>query len=140
MKATTLSSTQIWQSPDGEKKIWSVELKDENDKQYTLKTYSKAIAEVGFEGDVESYLDKKGERFVKQPAPAGGFGGGGNNSARLKADAEKQKEIRAEWAIGKAISSTGTFPLDAKALKEVQELAIKLNQMVDAVIAAGVES
>lgn len=134
MKAKTLSAQQEWQSPDGQKTIWAVMLESEG-KQYALKTFSEKIAVVGFEGDVESYQNQRGERFVKQViAAGGGYGRGGNNADRAKADAAKQAEIRAEWSIGKAISSLGIFPLDADALVKVQDLAIKLNKMVDAVI------
>jgi predicted alpha/beta-fold hydrolase len=136
MKVKTTGSNQTWQSPDGQRTIWEVSLQDEKGTDYRLKTYSKEIAVLGFEGEVESYLDKKGDRFVKQPLPAGGYSGGGNNTARIKADETKQKEIRAEWAIGKAISSLSIFPLDDSALKQVEELAIKLNEMVDNVISA----
>lgn len=133
MKVKTTNSTLVWQSPDGEKKIWSVTLQDEEGKEYTLKTYSEAISKEGFEGDVESYPGKKpGEKFVKQPNQGNS---GGGNTARLKADAIKQKEIRAEWAIAKAIGTLGVFTPDEKMLKQVRDLASKLYEMVDDVIA-----
>lgn len=130
MKATTKSSKSIWQSPDGSKTIWEVTLKGEDGKLYGgLKTYSNLIAKEGFEGEVETYPGKNpGEKFVKQPQSSS-YGGGG--AARLKADTDKQKEIKAEWAIGKAISSLGVFPLDEEALKQVEDLATQLYQMVD---------
>lgn len=132
MKVTTKSSKQIWQSPDKQKTIWEVTLKAEDGKLYGgLKTYSESIAKEGFEGEVETYDGKNpGEKFVKQPNTGRG---GGNNAERLKADAEKQKEIKAEWAIAKAISSLQIFPLDDDALAQVEELATKLYQMVNRV-------
>jgi len=133
MKVKTTASEQIWQSPDKAKTIWNVTLEDEKGTEYRLKTFSEAIAKTDFEGEVESYLNNKGDRFVKQPQAAGGYGGG-NNAARLKADAKKQSEIRAEWAISKAITSLGIFPLDAEALVKVEALAAELYSMVDNVI------
>lgn len=134
MKVKTLHSEQKWQSPDGQKTIWAVTL-DADGTKYQLQTFSEKIAAIGFEGDVESYTNARGDRFVKQPQIQGGYARGGNGADRAKADAAKQAEIRAEWSIGKAISSLGIFPLDDNALNKVQELAIKLNQMVDVVIA-----
>lgn len=134
MKVETTSARQVWQSPDKERTIWEVNVKDEAGKTWPLKTFSPEIAAVGFNGEVETYDGKDGQKFVKQPKPQGGYsGGGGGNAARLKADAAKQKEIRAEWAIGKAITSLGIFPLDDDALKQVQALATKLYGMVEAV-------
>lgn len=139
MKVKTTASEQIWQSPDKEKTIWEVTLQDDKGTDYRLKTFSKEISVEGFEGEVESYLNKRGERFVKQPQAAGGYSGG-NNAARLAADSKKQTEIRAEWAIGKAITSLGIFPLDAEALKKVESLAAELYTMVDNVIALSGEA
>lgn len=142
MKVKTVDSEEIWQSPDKAKTIWSVGL-ETADSVYRLKTYSEAIAKVGFEGEVESYVSKNGDRFVKQPQQEGGYKGGrggGNNAERLQADAAKQREIRAEWAIGKAISSLSIFPLDDKALVQIQGLAEKLYTMVENVIDAAAEN
>lgn len=132
MKVETTNSRQVWQSPDKQRTIWEVNVKDESGKVWPLKTYSSEISEVGFSGEVETYDGKDGQKFVRQPKPQGGYGGG-SSAARMKADASKQKEIRAEWAIGKAITSLGIFPLDAEALKKVQDLATKLYEMVDSV-------
>lgn len=136
MKAKTLNSSKVWSSPDGTRNIYQVTLEAEG-KKYGIQTFSDEIAVVGFEGEVETY-DRDGKKFVKQPKQEGGYkgGGGGNNAARLKADAAKQQEIRAEWAIGKAISSLQIFPLDESALTQVKDLAANLYSMVDDVIAA----
>lgn len=136
MKVETVSSRQVWQSPDKQRTIWEVNVKDEAGKTWPLKTYSAEISTVGFKGDVETYDGKDGQKFVKQPKPQGGFSGGGG-VARLQADAAKQKEIRAEWAIGKAITSLGIFPLDDEALGKVKDLATKLYTMVESVYDGG---
>ena len=134
MKVTTeTDGKQMWQSPDGQKTIWQVTVKDENGKADGLQTFSEAIAKKGFEGDVETY-QKGDKRFVKQVQQEGGYKGGGNNATRLKADATKQREIRAEWAIAKAIQTLGIFPLDDAALKQVEEVSVKLYDLVDTVI------
>ena len=99
MQVTTINSSEVWQSPDGQKTIWEVTLEADG-KQYPLKTFSSKIAEVGFQGEVESYTNQRGDRFVKQvPKPAaeansrGGF---------TRDDAA----IKAQWAIGQAIALT----------------------------------
>lgn len=93
MQVKTTHSEQVWQSPDGEKTIWEVTLKGDGGNEYRLKTYSEAIAKLGFEGEVESYLNKRGERFVRQKMTQKARGGYSRDD-----DA-----IRAQWAIGKAI-------------------------------------
>lgn len=103
MKAKTLSSQQVWQSPDGQKTIWEVVLEADG-KQYPLKTFSDKVAEVGFEGEVESYINQRGDRFVKQvvaPKPTG----------YNRDDAA----IRAQWAIGQAIALTSAT-MDKKSI------------------------
>lgn len=104
MKAKTLSSEQVWQSPDGQKTIWNVILQAD-DKEYPLKTFSAKIAEVGFEGEVESYVNQRGDRFVKQAATQKA----GNGYSRDDA------AIRAQWAIGQAIALTSAT-MDKKAI------------------------
>lgn len=93
MQVKTTDSRQVWQSPDGEKTIWEVTLRGEDNKEYGLKTYSSAIGGLGFTGDVETYVNQRGDRFVrqarKQPVVAG--------------DA-RDMSIRAQWAIGQAIA------------------------------------
>lgn len=97
MRAKTLASQQVWQSPDGQKTIWDVTLEADG-KQYPLKTFSSKIAETGFEGEVESYANQRGDRFVKQvPKPATASSGGS-----YRDDAA----IKAQWAIGQAIALT----------------------------------
>lgn len=97
MRVKTTDSEQLWQSPDGQKKIWSVVLKTDAGEEYRLKTYSDRISQLGYEGEVESYVSKQGDRFVRQhkaEQPAGARGSYGRDDAA----------IRAQWAIGQAIN------------------------------------
>lgn len=99
MQVKTIDSEQIWQSPDGTKKIWSVQLKTPEGKDYRLKTYSTAVARPNFSGEVYSYADKRGERFVRQvPKPKAGTEAGKPSFTR------DDNAIRAQWAIGQAIN------------------------------------
>src|SRR4051794_14659314 len=65
MNVKTINSEQIWQSSDGQRTIWEVTLKADDDKEYKLKTYSSKISQMGFEGEVRSYVNPRGERFVR---------------------------------------------------------------------------
>lgn len=119
MRAKTLSSEQVWQSPDGQKTIWHVVVEADG-KQYPLKTFSSKIAVVGFEGDIESYTNQRGDRFVKQvhKAPAAaGTGYQGRDDAAIKA----------QWAIGQAIALTSAT-MDKKSinLKLIEDYAKQL--------------
>jgi hypothetical protein len=96
----TVDSKQVWQSPDGQKTIWDVLLEAEG-KEYPLKTYSAAIAEKGFEGDVESYLNQRGDRFVRRVVQSPGEA--------------RDHSIRAQWAIGQAIA-LASATMDKKAI------------------------
>ncbi|HSH56317.1 MAG TPA: hypothetical protein VK983_05885 [Candidatus Limnocylindrales bacterium] len=95
MHAKTINSEQIWQSSDGQRTIWDVTLQAQDGKEYKLKTYSAKIGKLGFEGDVRSYLNPRGERFVRQvPAAVPARSGFSRDDAA----------IRAQWAIGQAIN------------------------------------
>jgi hypothetical protein len=98
MQVATIDSEQSWQSPDGQKKIWSVKLETPEGKDYLLKTYSQAVAHPNFKGEVYSYLNKRGERFVRQAAktPA--------QVTASKGYSRDDDAIRAQWAIGQAIN------------------------------------
>lgn len=75
----TVSSQQVWASPDGQRKIHEVVM-DYQGQQVKAKTYSDAIAVVGWSGDVitEERPGRNGpESFVKQPPKEGGYSGGG---------------------------------------------------------------
>jgi hypothetical protein len=104
MRAKTVSSEQVWQSPDGEKTIWNVVLEADG-KQYPLKTFSSKIAEVGYEGEVESYVNQRGDRFVKQAPKAPATTGYNRDDAAIKA----------QWAIGQAIALTSAT-MDKKSI------------------------
>jgi hypothetical protein len=121
MRARTVTSEQVWQSPDGQKTIWNVVLEgleaDAKGHQYPLKTFSSKIAEVGFEGDVESYANQRGDRFVKQaPKAVAGPYQGRDDSA-----------IKAQWAIGQAIALTSAT-MDKKSInmKIIEDYAKQL--------------
>jgi hypothetical protein len=108
MRAKTLQSEQVWQSPDGQKTIWNVVIEADG-KQYPLKTFSGKVAEVGFEGEVESYTNQRGDRFVKQlPKPA-------THEAAGKGYSRDDAAIKAQWAIGQAIAYL-TAVMDKKAV------------------------
>lgn len=96
MQVTTIDSEQVWQSPDGVRKIWSVKLETPEGKDYQLKTYSQAVASPNFNGEVYSYVDKRGERFVRQVVKA--------KEDNKPAFARDDSAIRAQWAIGQAIN------------------------------------
>lgn len=105
MLVKTTDTRQVWQSPDGEKTIWEVTLKGDDNKEYGLKTFSPAIGTLGFRGDVETYVNQRGDRFVrqtvkKQPAVAGD---------------SRDMSIRAQWAIGQAIA-LASATMDKKAI------------------------
>ncbi|HET6924271.1 MAG TPA: hypothetical protein VFH39_00380 [Candidatus Saccharimonadales bacterium] len=95
MQAKTTNSEQVWQSPDGKRTIWEVQLQGDDGNEYRLKTYSSEIAKLGFKGKVKSYLNKFGERFVRQDVETTETGGGYSRD---------DNAIRAQWAIGQAIN------------------------------------
>lgn len=97
MRAKTTKTEQAWQSPDGSRTIWKVVLETDG-KQYPLQTFSQKIAEVGFEGDVETYLSKKGDRFVRQVAKERNYSGGNQRS-----DAATQESIARAVALKAAV-------------------------------------
>lgn len=76
---TTKSAEQVWRSPDGSRTIYQVTL-DYKGKDLVAKTYSEAIATVGWSGDVvtDERPNKRGgtDTFVKS-APKEGYSGGG---------------------------------------------------------------
>lgn len=94
MQVVTKASEQIWQSPDGQKRIWSVTLETPEGSDYRLKTYSARVAQPNFKGDVYTYLNPRGERFVRQA-----------KKEPVKAGFNRDDEaIKAQWAIGQAIN------------------------------------
>jgi hypothetical protein len=93
MNVTTVKSEKVWVSKDSDRTIWEVTLKGDDGKEYKLKTYSSKISEEGYKGEVRSYVNPKGDRFVRQvpavPKPDGFQG-------------RDDSHIRAQWAIGQA--------------------------------------
>ena len=54
----TLSSEQVWQSDDGKITKYDVVVESEG-RSFKTQTFSEKIATAGFEGEVESYPDKR---------------------------------------------------------------------------------
>ena len=116
MNAKTIHSEQVWTSGDGKRTIWEVTLKADDGREYRLKTYSARVAQMGHEGEVRSYVNPRGERFVRQVPIAA------KPSFRRDDDA-----IRAQWAIGQAINLASvkmekeaiTLPVIEKYAKEL---------------------
>lgn len=133
LQLTTKAAKQVWASPDGQRKIFELEM-DYQGKPVIAKTYSDAIATVGWSGTVETY-EKQGrngiETFVKQPPKEGGSFGGGRGNYKPK----DEKAIQAMWAIDKAkdvVIARGfkaTTPMD-DILSEVEAYAQALYEMV----------
>src|SRR4051794_4405950 len=94
MKIKTTKSDLIWQSSDGQRTIWEVTLLAEDDnKEYRLETYSSKIAELGYEGEVRSYVNPCGDRFVRAMG-----------MKPLLHSPSYEFSVRAQWAIGQAIN------------------------------------
>lgn len=127
----------IWQR--GDRSIWGIIL-DVGGKRGNAKTYSGKIAQVGFEGRLESY-EKSNNRngmdmFVKQvqdenftaSSPSTSqpvqSSGGGSRSYQPKDDAA----IKAMWAIGQSIAQLGNASPDS-----IEANAAQLFHMVDRV-------
>src|SRR5258708_248794 len=81
IKATTKESKKIWSG--GGRSIWEINL-DVGGQTFKTKTYSEAIADVGFSGELESY-EKEGkfgvETFVRQKPKEGGYSGSSTHSS-----------------------------------------------------------
>lgn len=56
----------VWESPDGKVKIWNIKLEDGEGERDLYATMSKAIAEIGWSGDIELYTNQKGKEYVRQ--------------------------------------------------------------------------
>ncbi|HEX7368272.1 MAG TPA: hypothetical protein VF261_01285 [Candidatus Saccharimonadales bacterium] len=121
MQAKTTHSERIWQSPDGKRTIWEVQLRAEDSSDYRLKTYSPAVAQLGFRGQVKSYLNRFGERFVRQDAEA-------NRAAKASSGYSRDDNaIKAQWAIGQAINLASVkMDKEAITLPIIEEYAKQL--------------
>jgi hypothetical protein len=130
MKAQTISSEKTWESSDGTRSIWEVSLKGDDGKTYRLKTYSERISQVGYSGEVKSYVNPRGERFVRQvPSPdRPAF-----NKAGASDTGRDDRTIKAQWAIGQAVSvvQKSDPTLDDDFYTRVEMTAAKFFNMVD---------
>ncbi|HEX8183061.1 MAG TPA: hypothetical protein VF575_05685 [Candidatus Saccharimonadales bacterium] len=125
MHVKTTNSQQIWQSPDGKRTIWEVTLRAADGSDYKLKTYSRDVAKLGFGGEVRSYLNPRGDRFVRQVADVS------------KAKPSYQRDdnaIRAQWAIGQAINLASVkMDREAITLPVIEQYARELYETVSRV-------
>jgi hypothetical protein len=122
MQAKTIKSEQVWQSSDGQRTIWEVTLRGEDGKEYRLKTYSSKISEIGHEGEVRSYVNPRGERFVRQVP---------DQRPRIVRD---DASIRAQWAIGQAINLASVkMDKDQITLPVIEKYAMELYATVSRV-------
>ena len=123
MNVKTTHVEQVWQSPDGKRTIWEVTLQGDDGRDYRLKTYSPKISQLGFKGEVQSYVNARGERFVRQvlkPKPS--FTQRDDNA------------IRAQWAIGQAINLASVkMDRDAITLPVIERYAKELYETVSRV-------
>jgi hypothetical protein len=150
LQVTTKEAKQVWASPDGQRKIHEVILEWEG-KSVKAKSYSDAIATVGFTGEVETY-EKDGrngiESFVKQaPKEGGGYGSTnsssgspGQTSSKSSYQPKDEKGIKAMWAIGQAvqlyIAEFGSAEKQPETIPVVQAYAEDLFALVDRVKAS----
>lgn len=127
MQITTKGSKAVWKTPDGSRTLYEVTLEDAEGKTYGLKTYSEKIAQVGFSGDVETYINTKGDRIVRQvPKPQASTGGGrGNYQPRDDA------AIRAQWSLGQASQTVKWDEPNIDHFALVEDRAKKFYALVD---------
>lgn len=135
---TTTKSEQIWESPDGQRKIYALTLEFKG-QQFKAKTYSNMIASEGWAGDVETYEKptKQGsDTFVKQPQKEQSSWQQAKPQT-AKYQPKDEKAIQAMWSIGQAV----LLNQDSKALGDeklglVESAAQELFAMVDRVKAS----
>jgi hypothetical protein len=144
----------VWQSPDGQRKIWKVQIQV-NGKTGTVSTYSQQLANVGVESEVETYerASRNGgvDTFIKKPQ-AEGYGNAPSASAGLGGQAfttpanaplstpnvssgytpKDEAAIKAMWSLGQAVSLFSTYGTTAD-LAEVERIGTELFHMVDRV-------
>jgi hypothetical protein len=130
MNVTTVKSQKVWESKDSDRIIWEVTLKGDDGKQYRVKTYSAKISKEGYKGEVKSYVNPKGDRFVRQVPQTTDFGGG--KSTYVPRD---EASIKAQWAIGQAVTAIQkTDPtVDDDFYNRVEMAAKKFIKMIDVV-------
>ncbi|HSX31732.1 MAG TPA: hypothetical protein VLF43_00585 [Candidatus Saccharimonadales bacterium] len=124
MQVKTTDTKQVWQSPDGEKTIWEVTLRGEDNKEYGLKTFSPTVATLGFNGNVETYVNQRGDRFVRQIV----------KQQPVVAGDSRDMSIRAQWAIGQAIAlASATMDKRSITMNVIEEYAKDLFSSVSRV-------
>jgi hypothetical protein len=134
MKAKTISEEKVWSSPDGQRTIWKVALEADG-KKYGMQTFSQKIATIGFEGDVETYKNQKGDTFVRQ-VPRENPTASGNSTYQPRDD----KAIQAQMAI-KAAIDMGRWPeyknLESEIMGTIESRAKTIYAMIDRVKGSG---
>jgi hypothetical protein len=136
MHVKTTNAQQIWQSPDGKRTIWDVTLKTADGSDYKLKTYSAEVARLGFGGEVRSYLNPRGDRFVRQipKVPQTADGIVADKSAGSSWQPRDDNAIRAQWAIGQAINLASVkMDKEAITLPVIEKYARQLYETVSRV-------
>lgn len=130
MEVKTINSERVWHSPDGQRSIWRVELEGSDGNMYRLKTYSPHIAQRDFAGKIESYVNRFGERFVRQVPSEDSTGA----RQPKKAYGRDDNAIRAQWAIGQAINLASVkIEKDSITLPIIEEYAKQLYATVSRV-------
>jgi hypothetical protein len=104
MHVITKAAEQVWQSSDGQRTIWEVTMTADDGKDYTLKTYSAKISQLGFDGEVRSYVNPRGERFVRMVPAVPKQETDLNGKPVRRGLGIPESSIRAQWAIGQAIN------------------------------------
>lgn len=123
---TVWVNDDAWESPDGKVTIWQIKLEVDGERD-THNTMSKALATVGFEGDVEVYTNAKGKDYVRQaPKEDGQPHSSGETS--FKADPVKQDNIHRSVALEQAVrackamtSDTNKAPMNKETVLEVAD-------------------
>ena len=131
----TQSAESVWKSPDGKIEMFDISL-ETNGKNATAKTYSKKVATVGFEGEVETYKkpDRHGaqQTFLKLPVNENYQSNNRGYGKKPSYQPKDEKAIKAMWAIGQAVA-IATAKNNAQAYDTIEEQAKDLFLMVDRV-------
>lgn len=98
---TTWVSDEPWSSPDGKVKIWTIKLEVDGQAD-THSTMSKALATMGWTGDVEVYTNAKGKDYVRQ-APKEEQASGSRVSSNYTPNPEQQESIARSVALKAAV-------------------------------------
>lgn len=122
-KTTTKEAKESWKSDDGKVTIYEVVM-DYNGKPLKTQTMSKAIATVGWSGEVETYENAKGRTYIRQPKTEGNWGGSKNYTPR------DDSAIKAQFAIKAAVNlaASGVIPVD-----DIEPTALDFFDMVERV-------